>query len=50
MLLLSLMANRDLDSINNPCLVHLKQKTLGWRFKVVYIPGKMLGGTDAMSR
>ena len=45
-----LLANRNLDSIDNPRLVRLKQKTLGWSFKVVYIPGKMLGGTDALSR
>ena len=48
--LLGLLANRNLDSIDNPRLVRLKQKTLGWRFQVVYIPGKMLGGTDALSR
>ena len=48
--LLKLMANRNLDSIGNPRLVRLKQKTLGWRFTVVYIPGKRLGGTDALSR
>ena len=48
--LLGLLANRNIDSIDNPRLVCLKQKTLGWSFKVVYIPGKMLGGTDALSR
>ena len=48
--LLGLMANRNLDSIDNPRLVCLKQKTLGWRFKIVYIPDKKLGGTDALSR
>ena len=42
---LCLMANRNLDSIDNLRLVCLKQKTLGWRFKVVYIPGKKLGWT-----
>ena len=46
--LLCLIANRNLDSIDNPCLVRLK--TLGWRFLVAYIPGKMLGITDALSR
>ena len=48
--LLELISNRILDSIDNPRLVCLKQKTLGWRFTVVYIPGKRLGGTDALSR
>ena len=50
MQLLGLIANRNMDSIDNPSLVRLKQETLSWRFKVVYIPGKKLGGTDAMSR
>ena len=48
--LLGLLSNRNLDSIDNPRLVRLKQKTLGWQFTVVYIPGKKLGGTDALSR
>jgi hypothetical protein len=39
-----------LDAIDNPRLVRLKQKTLGWQFTTVYIPGKLLGGTDALSR
>ena len=47
--LLGLMANKNLDSIDNPRLVHLKQKTLGWRFTVIYISGKKLGGMDALS-
>ena len=28
----------------------LKEKTLGWVFDTVYVPGKELGGTDALSR
>ena len=48
--LLGLLENRNLDSIDNPRLVRLKEKTLGWSFTVVYIPGKKLGGTDALSR
>ena len=42
MQLLGLIANRNMDSIDNPSLVRLKQETLSWSFKVVYIPGKKL--------
>ena len=48
--LLNLLGDKHLDAIDNPRLVNLKQKTLGWQFKMVYIPGKMLGETDALSR
>ena len=48
--LLGLLANKHLDAIDNPHLVNLKQKILGWQFWVVYILGKLLGGTDALSR
>ena len=48
--LLGIFANKDLDSIDNPRIVKLKEKTLGWSFTPVYIPGKKIGGTDALSR
>ena len=48
--LLGLLADKHLDAIDNPRLVRLKQKTLGWMFTTVYIPGNLLGGTDALSR
>jgi hypothetical protein len=48
--LLGLLTDKHLDAIDNPCLVRLKQKTLGWQFTTVYIPGKLLRGTDALSR
>ena len=48
--LLGLLADKHLDAIDNPRLGRLKQKTLGWQFTTVYIPGKLLGGTDALSR
>ena len=47
--LLGLLADKHLDAIDNPRLVRLKQKTLGWMFTTIYIPGKLLGGTDALS-
>ena len=39
-----------LEKIDNPRLVRLKEKTLGWNFQTIYVPGKQLGGTDALSR
>jgi hypothetical protein len=48
--LIGLLADKHIDAIDNPCLVRLEQKTLGWQFTTVYIPGKLLGGTDALSR
>jgi len=41
--LLGIFASRDLDAIDNPRLVKLKEKTLGWIFTPVYIPGKKIG-------
>ena len=35
---------RSLESINNPRLERLKEKTLGWRFGLVHIPEKKLCG------
>ena len=29
-----------IQSCYNPRLIHLKEKTLGWRFKIIHIPGK----------
>ena len=48
--LIGLLENSDLDTIDNPRLVKLKEKTFRWSFKIVYIPGKEIGGTDALSR
>ena len=48
--LLGLLSNKPLDAIDKPRLVNLKQKTLGWLFNIPYIHGKMLGGSDTLSR
>ena len=37
-----LSADMSLEKINNPRLVRLKEKTFGWDFQTVYIPGKQL--------
>ena len=31
--------DRSLDSLDNLRLIRLKEKTLGWRFKINHIPG-----------
>ena len=48
--LLGLLNNTPLEKIDNTRLVRLKEKTLGWMFDTIYIPGKLLGGADALSR
>ena len=48
--LLGLLNDTAIEKIDNPRLVRLKEKTLGWQFNIIYIPGKRLGGTDALSR
>ena len=48
--LLCVLNERSLESIDNPRRVRLKEKTLGWRFRVVHIPGKKLSGPHALSR
>ena len=48
--LVPILSDRDLESITNPRLQRLKEKTLGWRFRIMHIPGRLLGGTDALSR
>ena len=48
--LLGLLGDTAIEKIDNPWLVRLKEKTLGWHFQMLYIPGKLLGGTDALSR
>ena len=48
--LLGVLNNKSLESIDNPRLMKLKEKTLGWRFQIVHIPGRKLGAPDAFSR
>ena len=39
-----------IQGCDNPWLIHLKEKTLGWRFKIIHIPGKKLCGPDTLSQ
>ena len=48
--LLGIFNDKPLDAIDNRRLRNLKEHTLGWRFRMVYIPGKQHGGPDALSR
>ena len=36
--------------MDNPRIIRLTEKTMGWIFQPIYIPGKEIGGTDALSR
>ena len=44
------MCDRSLDSIDNPRLVRIKEKTLLWDFKFIHVPGIKQEATDAISR
>ena len=37
--LLGILCDRALDTLDNPRLVALKERTLWWRFKLVYVEG-----------
>ena len=48
--LLGLFNDRDLSSISNTRLLNLKQRTMPFKFKMSYNPGKWHRGPDAVSR
>ena len=48
--LVPVLNTKRLEDIENPRLLKLREKTLGWRFKSIHIPGRKLGGPDALSR
>ena len=48
--LLGLFKDRSLDGIDNPRLRRLKEKTFGWKFTMIHVPGRSHGGPDALSR
>ena len=48
--LLGLLQGKRLEDIDNMRLRRLIEKTYGWQFKVVHIPGRKHGAADAMSR
>ena len=48
--LLGILNNKPMDTIDNPRILRIKEKTLAWRFKVIYVPGSKNGGPDCLSR
>ncbi|XP_059914686.1 uncharacterized protein LOC132462923 [Gadus macrocephalus] len=48
--LLKIFGDGTLDEITNSRLFRLKQRTLPWRFDIVYLPGKSNHAADATSR
>ena len=48
--LLGIFSDRSLDKISNGRLRNLKEKTLRYRFKICYIPGRKNCVSDTMSR
>ena len=48
--LLGLLNDKSLAEIDNPRLLMLKEKTLWFNFKVVWVPGRTNAGPDFMSR
>ena len=48
--LLQIFNDRSLDNIDNVCVYKFKEKTLPYRFRMVYIPGRKHYTPDALSR
>ena len=48
--LLKVLGDRQLEEICNPRIFKLKEKTLGFSFKLIYVPGRANSAADAMSR
>ena len=48
--LLGILNDRALDTIFNPRLVKIKERTLGWQFDIVYVPVERQAAADALSR
>ncbi len=48
--LLKILGDRSLDQISNVRLRNLKEKTLRYRFRIVYVPGVRNSTSDALSR
>ena len=48
--LVNILNDRALDTISNPRLLNLKEKTLPYRFAIIHVPGKSNAAADAASR
>merc|ERR1711867_114358 len=48
--LIPIIEGMGLEKVKTPRQIRLKERLMRWDLKVVYVPGKNLGGTDALSR
>ena len=48
--LIAIINGTDMEKVKTPRQIRLKEKLLRWDLRVIYIPGKFLGDTDALSR
>ena len=48
--LIPIVNGTDMSSVKTPRQHRLREKLLRWNLRAQYIPGKQLGGTDALSR
>ena len=48
--LISILGDRALDTVVNPRLLKIKERTLAWRYDMVYVPGKKQAAADTLSR
>ena len=48
--LLGIINDKRLEDIDNLRIRRLKEKTFGWKFKIIHIQGRQHGAPDAMSR
>ena len=48
--LVSILGDRALDTINNPRLLRIKEKTFWWTFQIIHVPGLRQQAADALSR
>ena len=48
--LVIILGNRALDTIENPCLLRIKEKTFRWTFTMIHFPGLRQQAADALSR
>ena len=48
--LLGILGNMALDTIDNPRLNRIKQRTLPWNYELIHVPGKQQIAADGFSR
>ena len=48
--MLGILNDRALDTVDNPRLLKIKQRTLWWQYELIYVPGVKQAAVDAFSR